>query len=595
MATKRLDSGWTLTCGVWPPFLMPSLTDVRSALREQGILRQESAGLDPVYERWVEAQAWTYALDFDCPDEDERISLRFEMLSGKGAVRLNGRTLTEFDRGELTVDVTRDVLPEKNRLEVSIYLGVLGRFPWGILGPVWLRTTNYVELKRVRATASEGVVKVASDLVAHTAGRFLFKYQVSLDGEMALASEVYERLRAVEARVEHALKLPSPVKWDGEQYYTVRLSVERSSVACDSVLLNAAMDAPPPRRVVGVPAERLRDRDLIRALRNMGAEAVRAPFAEWVNALVPFDLLPDGLLLTDDEEWPKEYTCNRYYDLLATPEPRALEKLAGGEKFWPPNTPAWRATKSLCPPQRDVEALYGANALGDAARYARLSRFAQAETFRALALNARRVGEAFDVWATEANPMFLSATIIEHSGKARPVYGALKQAWGACAAFEFPEPFEASLPLKVWLYPGGEMRQPVTVTASVYRLDGTLIASTSFAAMPGEEALLGELKATLPEEGIVIARAELSDGGKTSRIDQVICFAKHGTPKRSMLLNPPRSELRLSGGELSCTGPVAALGVFTAGFYGALLPGEKIALPGGIVPEDIESLNGQIL
>ena len=588
MATKRLE-GWTLTCGVWPPFPMPALTDIKSALREQGMLRREPVGLDPVYERWVEAQYWTYALEFDCPDEDERASLRFEMLSYKGWIRLNGgHALTEFDSGELTVDITKDVLPEKNRLEVTFYPE--GAHPRGILGPVWLRTTNYVELKRVRAAASEGVIKVASDLVAHTAGRFLFKYQVSLDGEMVLTSEVFERLRAAEAHVEHALKLPSPVKWDGEQYYTVRLSVERSGVACDSVLLNAAMDAPAPRRVVGVPTEKLRDRDLIRALRNMGAEAV----CETVrgNVQLPFDLLPDGLLLTDVSGWLNEYECD---DLLALPESRALEKLAGGEKYWPPGTPVWRATGSPCPSQRDAEVFYGANALGDAVRYARLSRFAQAEAVRALALNARRTGGAFAVWAAEDRPTLASISLIEHSGKARPAYGALKKAWGSCAAFEFPEPFEISLPLKVWLYPNGMMHRPATVTASLYRLDGSLIASTSFTAMSGEPTYVGELRATLPEEGVIVARTELTDGDKTIRTDQVVCLTKPGAPKRGALLNPPRAELRFVNGELSCVSTTAALGVFAGGFYGALLPGEKIALPGGIAPEDIESLNGLIL
>ena len=542
-----------------------------------------------MYERWVEAQEWTYALDFDCPDEDERASLRFEMLSYKGWIRLNGgHALTEFDSGELTVDITKDVLPEKNRLEVTFYPE--GAHPRGILGPVWLRTTNYVELKRVRAAASEGVIKVASDLSAHTAGRFLFKYQVSLDGEMVLTSEVFERLRAAEAHVEHALKLPSPVKWDGEQYYTVRLSVERSGVACDSVLLNAAMDAPAPHRVVGVPTEKLRDRDLIRALRALGAEAVYEPVRG--NAQLPFDLQPDGLLLTDVSGWLNEYECD---DLLALPEPRALERLAGGEKYWPPGTPVWRATGSPCPSQRDAEVFYGANALGDAARYARLSRFAQAEAVRALALNARRAGGAFAVWAAEDRPTLASISLIEHSGKARPAYGALKKAWGACAAFEFPEPFEASLPLKVWLYPNGVMRRPVTVTASLYRLDGSLIASTSFTAMSGEPTFVGELRATLPEEGVIVARTELTDGDKTIRTDQTVCLTKPGAPKRGALLNPPRAEMRFVNGELSCVSTTAALGVFAGGFYGALLPGEKIALPGGIAPEDIESLNGLIL
>jgi len=587
MAAVRLD-GWTLTCGVWPPFPMPRLTGIESALREQGILKREPAGLDALYDRWIELQPWTYQLEFDCPGDDERAALHFERLSGGGSVRLNGCAAGSFESGELILDVTQCVQPEGNRLEVTFC--PIPRTK-GILGPVWLRTTNYVELRRVRAAASEGVIQVASDLTAHTAGRFLFEYQVSLDGEMALVSEVYERLRAADAQVEHALKLPSPIKWDGEQYYTVRLSVERSGVACDSALFNAAMDAPAPRRVAAIPDHSIRDRDLIRALRDLGAEAVCEPSAERENALVPFDLLPDGLMMTDASGWPHALECG---DLLALPEPKALAKLAGSEKYWPPGAPVWRATGSPCPEQKAAEALYGPNALGDAARYARLSRFQQAEAIRALALNARREGRAFAVWAAEEAPAFSSVAIIEHSGKTRPAYGALKQAWGACAAFEFPEHFAASLPLKVWLYPKTAMRQPVTVTASLYRLDGSLIASTSFAAMACEPALLGELKATLPEEGVVIARAELSDGGKASRIDQAVCLTKPGAPVRGALLNPPRAELRLANGELCCTGQTAALGVFAGGFYGALLPGENLALPGGIAPEDIESLNGLI-
>ena len=139
------------------------------------------------------------------------------------------------------------------------------------------------------------------------------------------------------------------------------------------------------------------------------------------------------------------------------------------------------------------------------------------------------------------------------------------------------------------------MRRPVTVTASLYRLDGSLIASTSFTAMSGEPTFVGELRATLPEEGVIVARTELTDGDKTIRPDQTVCLTKPGAPKRGALLSPPRAELRFVNGELSCVNTTAALGVFAGGFYGALLPGEKIALPGGIAPEDIESLNGLIL
>lgn len=590
MATKRLDGNWTLSCGVWPPFLMPTVTDVHAALREQGILRREQVGLDVVSEQWVYAQKWVYSARFDCDGEDERFALRFERLSGAGKIAVNGHPLADFRTGEFLVDITGVCEGEKNLLEVAFDPSLPDGSPRGILGPVWLRGTNYVELRRVRASAAGGVLRVRTDLTAHTAGRFLFKYQVSLDGEMALASEVYERLKAADAHVEHTLRLPAPAAWDGEKYYTVRLLVERSGVACDAAILNVAMDAPAPRFIAAVPAQRMLDREMIRVLRGLGAQAVR-PERGWQDpdkGLLPQDLLAEGLLISD------EPGCPDGENILALPGLRTMERLAGSERFWPAGTPVWRATSSPNPDGKTEEALYGANALGDPGRYARISRFAQAEAVRARALAARREGRVFVISAAERAPAYLSAALIEYSGRKRPAFEALRQAWGALAAFEFPEALEAALPLRVWLYSDG-IRRPMTVTASLYTLDGTLLASTSFAAMSGECAPLGELKATLPQEGIVIARAELSDGGKTRRVDQVICLHRPGEPARGALLNPPRSELRLQGAELACVGQTAALGVFAGPFYGALLPGEKIELAEGIGAGDIESLNGQIL
>jgi hypothetical protein len=590
MAAIRLNEGWTISCGVWPPLLMPSLSDVRGALRDQGLLRREPAAMDALYDRWTEAQAWVYALAFDCPGEDERAALRFEWLSGSGAVRLNGREIARFETGELLLDITGWVREEGNRLEVAFDPGLSPEVHRGILGPVWLRTTNYVELRRVRAEAAGGAIRVASDLVAHTAGRFLFRYQVSLEGEMVATGEFFERLRAAEARVEHEVKLPSSASWDGEQYYTVRLFVERSGVGCDSALINVAMDAKAPRFSALIPIGRLRDRELARLARKLGAEAAFADLPGQERALVPLDLLPEGLLLLERSEGEG---CESE-DALAMPVGEALEKLASGERFWPADAPVWRATGSPAPDREGAEALYGANALGDAMRYARISRLVQAEALRHRALEARRAERPLTLLLAENAPSLRSAALIEFSGALRPAYGAVRQAWAECAAFDLPEVFLARSPLPVRLYSTGR-RRPATVTASVYALDGRLVASTSFACFAGADALLGELRFTLPPEGILIARAELKDDGGTRQVDQLILAAPDGAPPRGALLNPPQAELRVRDGFLHCSGSVAALGVWTGGFYGALLPGEKIPLPEGIAAARIESLNGQIL
>jgi hypothetical protein len=41
-------------------------------------------------------------------------------------------------------------------------------------------------------------------------------------------------------------------------------------------------------------------------------------------------------LTTDDARGLHEHACVSPIDLLAMPEPGALEELAGGEKYWPP-------------------------------------------------------------------------------------------------------------------------------------------------------------------------------------------------------------------------------------------------------------------
>ena len=564
---------------------MPAPRDVQAALREQGILKREPSGMDPLSEQWVYAQRWAYQARFHVGDEDERFHLRFERLAGRGEVILNGRRLTRFEPGELMVDITGACEAEKNLLEVVFDPSLPDGAPRGILGPVWLRETSYVELRRVRAHGEGGAIGVEADLMAHAAGRFLFRYQVSLDGEMVATSEVYERLRAAEGHVSHALKLPGAVSWDGETYYTVRLQIERSGVACDSALLNVAMDAKRPLRIALVPPHRLCDRELMRSLKALGAEAAGPGGGE---GLLPPDFLPEGLLNAAGVDCPE----GAGETALATL--RAMEGLAGGERFWPPGTPVWRVTDSPCPDAKAAEALYGANALGDAARYARISRFVQAEALRAEALVARRAGGAFAVNAAEGAPCYASSALIEHSGVKRPAFAALRQAWRDCAAFEQPEALASHHPLTVWIHSNRAQKRPVTVTASIYALDGALMASTSFAALTGETTPLGELAANLPAEGMVIARTELSDGGEITRIDQVIALAA-GAPARAALLSPPRAELRLQGGTLFCEGRVSALGVAAGSFYGALLPGEKIALPEGIAPEDIESLNGLVL
>lgn len=616
MAMMRLSEGWTLTSGVWPPFLLPEPTDIASALREQGILEPGQTGLSALYEQWIYAQRWVYALEFDAPGEDERFAIRFEALAGAGEIHVNGRLVSRFAAGETTVDVTGVVEPERNRLEVAFDPALWRGAPHGILGPVWLRTTSFLSLGRVRALERDGAIRVRSNLTAHSAGRYLFRYTVSLDDEAVLETGVYERLRAADAAVEHALELPSPVSWDGEKYYTVRLSVERSGVGCDMVRVNVAWGARAPMRVALLPAHRLRDHRLVGAVRALGTQAAAPedlaapPSAQPAAApgaavrgglfsqddaagLLAFDLLPGGLLVADPAEFCEED------DLLALASIRALEGLAGGERFWPPGAPVWRATRSPCPEVQSLEALYGANALGDAARYARLSRFVQAEATRARALIARKDGRPLAVRAAEGAPACASHALIEYSGAKRPAYAALRQAWTTCAALLPARPFSAEAPLSVWMFSDGRAsevsaRRPVTVTASVHALDGELIGSTSFAALTGATEALGDLAAQFPEEGVFIARVTLSGGERVSRIDQVLLTSKPGASPRGALLNPPRAALRVDANALVNTGGVAALGVFAGDFYGALLPGEKIVLTEGIDAEGIESLNGQI-
>ncbi len=482
MAMMRLSEGWTLTSGVWPPFLLPEPTDIASALREQGILESGQTGLSALYEQWIYAQRWVYALEFDAPGEDERFAIRFEALAGAGEIHVNGRLISRFAAGETTVDVTGAVEPERNRLEVAFDPALWRGAPHGILGPVWLRTTSFLSLGRVRALERDGAIRVRSNLTAHSAGRYLFRYTVSLDDEAVLETGVYERLRAADAAVEHALELPSPVSWDGEKYYTVRLSIERSGVGCDMVRVNVAWArarrcasrcCPPTgcatigslarfarwalrrrRKMAAPPSGAARRRSAhrgaaARAARFAGRHSGRPVGRQRRGAALHRTARPGCWPLAAGVADPAEF-CEED-DLLAlgvSARWRASRAASGSGR------PARRSGARRAAPVRQSWKPSTAPTRWATRPGTRACRASCRRRRRGRALIARKDGRPLAVRAAEGAPACASHALIEYSARSAR-RAALRQAWDNLRGALAGAPFSAEAPLSVWMFSDG--------------------------------------------------------------------------------------------------------------------------------------------
>lgn len=537
-----LTDGWTLTHSVLNPIPLEKPMPVEQALRAQGVLKAFPTGLEPMTEKWTRFYAWTYAVSFDFPEEEERALLECAHLAGKGEILVNGDTVCAFDTGFLRCDITDGIRQGKNTLALRFEPG--DAF-CGLTGPVRLFFSTCLTTQRYVLTLEETGLTAHVEVGVHASGKYVFSYAAAADEEDGKAVEFAMRLRAGKATLTHALNLPC-----GAALYTARLNVARNGAGC---LTDFARLIPVPTDALAVCAPHGGDPEAEASL----ARELGVSYGE-----------SDGVAL---------------HAQAALCSLSCMERMAGDQKFWPPGGPLWRVGSPTCPDTAQWASAYGENALGDAGRAARLSRFTQAVSLRrdALALRARGAR------ALLADPLragfsdYASPALIDPDGVRRPAFYALREAWRDLAVYaELPASFSAkpgeSLSVPLWLLSQSGQARAVTLKAGFYDLSGSPLSGASFPAFTGGNARVGVFNIALPSaEGAYIVRAEaVSEAGETlCRHDAVLVSSKQ--EPLAPLMNLPFAQISKKDAEFINEGSVAALGAASTDGYLALLPGES--------------------
>lgn len=598
---KTLGDNWTLRdvgpdgrAGLISPFTLEKPTFVMTALREQGIAAARPVGLEGLKDEWALMRRWLYQTVFEWDGQDERCQLVCDRVGGLDEVLLNGETVFH-GRGPqnrpqaLNLDISQALAEGSNTLQVIFRAEpACPGVQLGFGAPVRLRAGNFMTLDRGAFTAGDGAIEAEVALNVHTGGKYQFHYGVQLDDETVASVCLEEKLYPGERVVCHSIPLNKTSAYQPrrpeETTYAVRLSIERKGVGCQLLVADCAQAAENPVRGCAITAQdERRAQGQIALARALGAQA-----AYWAEGGVsPLS----GLIQVESvEDWP---ACHA----LALAQLEDMQALAGDQPFWPPRAGGvWAYTDSVHPDEGAMQSLFGPNAMGDAGRAARLSRFWQAECVRRAALQARMEGRPFFVeHLQEDRPCLGSGALVEFSGAARPAYDALQEAWKEVAVYaQLPwdlrvQPGEtAKIPL--WLLARGEPKDVVTLQASCLTLEGKAVAGVNLTAMLGENLCAGELACPMPEaEAAYILRVEAATGqGQVlARADYTLCACREEAPM-APLMNLEGALLREKNGQLTNQGGRAALAV-CSGCYRALLPGESIPCA-----DTYECLNGLV-
>ncbi len=591
---KTLHENWTLTGGVFDPIHLDRLKDVRAALIDEGLIKKNPRGLDALHDQWMYLTGWTYETTFDWTGEDERCQLEADELTPVCEVLVNGESVeADFRPSKGALDITHALVEGENTLALAFYTPNTGAAPVkiGLYGGVQLRVGNAMTLEGFALTAGDGALYAVTSLQCYASGKYLFKYVVALGDEAVDNCAFTEALRPGKCEISHSLGINHPVSYDpaapDDTLYTVRLSVEKMGVGCliafGKTVFRASGDK--PRKVCALPLWVTRHELEAKAdlLKQLGV---------------------DSLLILDDSQ--ARLAMEMGFGPVARPEfsesvisePAMLEgeamaDLAGGEKFWPMDTPLWRLMGGIYHEFGDFEALFGPNALGDAARAARFSRFLQAERIRRKAFGARLNDKGvFIIWPFEETPLLASVALIEYGGAARPAFDALEEALRDIAIMALvPEDMRyrpgERVKIGAWLFSCGAKRETATIDITCHALNGEVLGAIALPAVLGNDSLAGELQVTLPKEDTVVvvrATARLNEE-IIARSDWAVAVTG-GEATLGPFMKLQGAHLSEKNGRLVNEGKQAALGVSSLG-YRALLPGEDMP-----VGDTYECVNG---
>ena len=567
---KKLDDGWYLSDGILNPFPVGEATDVMSAAVKAGYAPDPLKGLNLMKGEWIYNRAWTYSTVFETPpEEDERVFLFFERLTGQGEVFVNGRRAGSFGSGEARVDVTALIACEHNELRLrfqapGLLLPAENPMPLlGLAGPAWIITGNFVTLERVVSRTDGRMMTVEHDITAHTAGKYTFTYTVSQDGLLINRESYTEQLPAARVIRTHTVSLAGEDAGSAP-CCDVRVVVERSGIGCAQV----SFRAPLPGRGAGRRAVLLYKpptQETMKAVAALGADAVCVSGGE--KSIVDADCLFDMKRLP---------AVSAHFADAACVAPRTLADEARDEPFWPPRTPLWRLRGGVRPDVEALSALYGPDAAQNGDTAALLTRYEQAAALLRYALCARQCGETAVVpWCAPWESL-CGEGVTERGGRPRMAYWTLKAAWMPDIAWpELPDRAAergAAIRIPIWAASDRAGGEEVSVDVSVYRMDGSRVAHSTKTARLDVPRCVDTIELDAPDGGALIVRcAVLSENVELlSQLDMPLPIRDGGAPMQALLASSVKLH-RTPGGVFN-GGGMAALAVGRC-----LLPGESVS------------------
>lgn len=283
---------------------------------------------------------------------------------------------------------------------------------------------------------------------------------------------------------------------------------------------------------------------------------------------------------------------------VACPAPASnLAELAGGEVFWPPDSPLWA---HRAPSPLDITALsawFGMETL-QPDEAIRLSRFLQAETVRYTIERARmRAQQAAGVFVQdpfERLPSLCSPAMFDEVS-ARPAYWAMESALRpvhACARLaSMSYPCGATFSAMLCLLCDSLVMGLLTVRAQLHMEDGCILAESVHDVNP-ETTEIAEFSCVLPDYPcVLVLRLTTERFGEVIDIsDYVLCVSSHAM--LSPLAQTEKTVIAFQDGQVYNAGAHVAIGlcgtVFASDHYagwGALFPGETREVVQEGIPE----------
>jgi len=569
---RKLTEGWRLTDGILPESLLEQPMGVYEALREAGRLPDAEKGLNAMVCEWIAAREWVYSLRFDAPGEDdERIYVELPKAAGAGSAFLNGGPLGAFESGAVRLELTGALTAEHdNLLEIRFapisYTRPVNKRPVpeiGLLCAPVLRAVNFAAIERMavssRMEGDTGVISISMTLTAHTAGKYTFRYSLSLDDEPAGKYEVTEKLPAARRMIRHEIRVAGAVRMNlerlDETVYGVKFELERGGVGCDVRHMETAFRPDAPMKCAAV-LEWPVSGDTIDRLIDMGADGIVLSGMPG-NAFEKNDFL-NGLTVVPDGERVDSVGAMRAAD---------MKKMADGESVWPADSAVWRL-RGGCIPKKTGGM--------DAEKYTKVMRMRQAGEVLVRTQTLRKGKKRVTAQWDEEFAYLSSDALIEKSGAERPALAALKFGWQEAHAFcELPEGGcvkpDRLLQMNAWALVEQLRGSVLKVSVRVTDVKGAELYAETFPVMGGDARMAGVVSLRTPEEeGILIVRCELHEakGGLISRTDSLIAVC--GDDPLRLMGGVKKTELIVRCGKTRNEGDTAAL---SAGI--CLMPGEE--------------------